>query len=127
MSKTFIEIRRNQLKQIKEIIEDQKSMSQSNLEEKYKEFAEKNPKTWINILDKSFSVHHLERNVELYEQFYTRSSGDHANRKFEADVGFGEHLAKEYLYPHTGQPSQESKNVALGIARKKNESVEYTS
>lgn len=118
-SDKFIDIQKEQLRQIKCIINDQDSLTRDQLEVKYEEFAKKLPKTWINIMDRSFFVSQLERKIELYEQFYKRSSGDHSNRKFEADVGLGENLAKEFLYPATGVPSQESRNLALGLARKK--------
>lgn len=118
-SDLFLQKRREQLRIIKDITNDQKELTRDQLERKYEDFAQKYPKTWINIMDGSFSIYQLERNVEIYEKYYKKSSGTHENRRFEADVGFGEHLAQQYLYPKTEQPSKEQKNKALALARKK--------
>lgn len=118
-SDLFLQKRREQLRIIKDITNDQKELTRDHLERKYNEFAQKYPKTWINIMDGSFSVYQLERNVQIYEKYYKKSTGTHENRRFEADVGFGEHLAQQYLYPNTEQPSKEQKNKALALARKK--------
>ena len=118
-STVFLQKRREQLRVIKDIVNDQKTLTRDQLERKYEEFAQKYPKTWLNIMDGSFSVYQLERNVELYEQYYNRSTGSHENKRFEADVGLGEHLARKYLYPKTENPSQQQKNKALALARKK--------
>lgn len=118
-SELFLEKRREQLNTIKQIMKDQKEITRDQLERKYQEFSEKYPKTWISIMDGAFNINQLETNVKLYERFYKKSSGPHQNRRFEADVGFGEHLAKKYLYPTTGTPTQEQKNRSLAIARKK--------
>ncbi len=114
-----MQIRMKQLETIEKISQDQLSLTQVQLEDKYKEFSEKNPKTWQAIMDKSFPVQHLRRKIELYNKFYQRTSGEHQEKKFKADVQFGEHLAEEYLYPHTGKPSTKAMNEALAKAKKK--------
>jgi len=118
-SELFIQKRREQLNTIKSIINDQKVLNNNQLLRKYHTFSEKYPKTWINILDSTFNINQLERNVLLYERYYKNSKGTHENKRFQADVGFGEHLAKKYLYPTTGNPSNEQKNKSLALARKK--------
>ena len=116
----FLQARRKQLETIKMISKDQETLTRDELEKKYNDFATNNPKTWINIMDKNFSIGHLERKIELYENFYTRSNEkDHQSKKFYADVAFAEDLAEKHLYPHIGNPSQEQKNKALGLAKKK--------
>lgn len=115
----FMQIRMKQLKTIEKISEEQSVLTQVELEDKYKEFADTNPKTWQAIMDRSFPIQHLRRKIELYSKFYERTKGEHQEKKFKADVKFGEHLAEEYLYPHTGKPSQQAMNEALAKAKKK--------
>lgn len=118
-SELFLQKRREQLRAIKDISNDQKVLTRDQLEGKYKIFAEKYPKTWINLMDKTFNVYQLERNVELYENFYRKSKGKHENKRFQADVGIGEHWARKFLYDKTGNPTSRQKNEALALARKK--------
>lgn len=118
-SELFLQKRREQLNTIKSIIKDQKELTRDQLERKYQTFTEKYPKTWINIMDSTFNINQLERNVLLYEKYYKNSKGKHEEKRFNADVGFGEHLAQKYLYPTTGTPSNEQKDKSLAAARKK--------
>lgn len=119
ISEEFLVIRRRQLQEIKQIEEDKKSLTRGQMETKYTWFADKYPKTWVNIMDNTFLISHFERNLEVYEKLYTRSVGDHFEKRFNADIGMGEILAEKYLYPTFGKPSKESMQVVHDIAKKK--------
>lgn len=115
----ILDARYRQLDEIRQIFADIKTMTRVNLEKKYEVFSEKYPKTWISILDNDLKLGHLERNIEAYETMFRKSKGrTYKERKFQADVQFGEKLANEYLYPTTGKPTKESRNHALKNAKR---------
>jgi len=120
-SDKFLEIQKKQLEEIKQVDNDKNKLTRGELEKKYEAFAEKYPKTWINILDDNFVVSHLERKIEVYEKFYKRHShlNNHEDIKLQADMDFGETLAEEFLYPVTGKPSNLDRSRAETIIRKK--------
>lgn len=115
----FLSIQKEQLEIIKCIDKDRKTMYIGDLEKKYKDFMEKYPKTWLNLLDNKFVVSHLERKIELYEKMYRKSGGSHEKKKFNADVFMGERIADEYLYPSTGKPSTKDHSKAYNLAKEK--------
>lgn len=121
----FLDIKKKQLEEIRMVYNDCKTLTRGQMEGKYKDFAEKYPKTWYRIIvDKDISISQLERQIELYEKFYKKAKGGHDNKQFQASLDMGEHLAKEYLYPVIGEPSKEEKDRAMKIVRKRKEDIE---
>lgn len=117
----FIKARREQLEEIRAVYEDKKILTRGQMEGKYKDFSEKYPKTWVNLMDGNFSIIHLERNLEIYENMYNKAKGNHYQKRFCADIDFGEQLAEKYLYPTMGKPDQEERKKAINEAKKQME------
>lgn len=116
----ILDIRYKQLEEIRGVMADKKVLTRGQLEAKYENFSEKYPKTWVSIIDDTIKLGHLERNIEAYEQMFRKSRGKtYQERKFNADLKFGEKLAEEYLYPTTGRPDRDSYNKALTETRRK--------
>jgi hypothetical protein len=121
----IIDIRYQQFEEIKKVMEDKKILTRGKLEEKYEAFSEKFPKTWISIIDETIMIGHLLRNIEAYEQMFRKSGGkSYKDRKFDADVEFGEKLAEEYLYPTTGRPDPMDYAKALSETKEKINTME---
>ena len=114
----FIQTRRDQLEEIRAVYDDKKILSRGQMETKYVAFSEKYPKTWVNLMDGTFSMLHLERNLEIYENMYNKAKGNHYQKRFCADIDFGENLAEKYLYPTMGKPDPEEKKKAIKQAKK---------
>ena len=55
MESKFIEEREKLISIMFEINQDQRRMTRDELENKYKSFAEKHPKTWLNLM-KDFTI-----------------------------------------------------------------------
>lgn len=121
----ILSVRRRQLDEIRQVVEDQKTMTRGQLEAKYEAFAEKYPKTWVSLMDGNLHIGHLERNIEAYETMFRRSNGrTYKEKKFQADMQFGEKLAQEYLYPTTGRPDQKMLDKAQIKARKQLDEIQ---
>lgn len=118
----YLEIRKNQLEEIKNVYNDLENMSETELYTKHAAFREKFPKTWKNLLDRNIQLGHLERNIEVYEEMFRRQKHrSYSDKKFGADLEFGEKLAEEYLYPTTGRPSASGRSNALKKVKKSHE------
>lgn len=115
----IVEVRKKQLEEIREVYNDNKLLTRAQMETKYGEFAEKYPKTWVNILDNKFQLSHLERQVEVYEHMFKKSKGrTYEQKKYETEKQFGEKLAEQYLYPTFGKPDNEAMKAAEESVKK---------
>ena len=121
MSDSFIQKREELVRTIFEINSDQNKLTRNQLENKYKSFIEKHPKTWLNLMDKKVNMQQFRENSTYYNQQYRHSRGNHNQKRFNADVQFGEKMAKEYLYPKTGKPDPKQMAKAFAMAKAKSE------
>lgn len=123
--KNVINNRYKQLGEIEQVINDKKILTRGELEAKYETFAEKYPKTWVSIIDDKIMIGHLRQQIDSYVTMFKKSNGrTYKERKFNADLQFGNKLAEEYLYPTYGKPSKEALEKALVETKAKIEKQE---
>jgi hypothetical protein len=123
MENKFIYYREKLISTMQDIQEDSKTLSRNELEEKYKTFSEKHPKTWINLMDNKVNMEQLRNYSNNYNNYYINSTGEHKDKRFNADVQMGQDMANEYLYPKTGKPSEKQLKVAYELAKVKDSST----
>lgn len=104
-----------------EIAEDQKRLTRDQLEVKYKDFAEANPKTWLHLMDRNIDLQQLMYYHRSYKINYSKAKGNHRQRKFAADIKLGEKIADKYIYPKIGKPEPEQMAKAYAMAKIKSE------
>lgn len=93
--------------------------TKQELEEKYQDFKKKYPKIYLSFVDNVFEISKFETLLNIHKESYKKTQGDHKSKKFESDTKVSEELAKEYLYPVIGEPSENQKKIAKKKAWKK--------
>lgn len=105
------------------VMADVDSFPVSELDVKHKEFKDKFPKVYQNcILSSSSQTNKNEFLKKLYEMLKVRDqviSGE--KTEVQANVEVSEKVAKEYLYPVVGEPSEKQKEKALARILKTHE------
>lgn len=95
------------------IEEDKKSLSKNDIQIKYKDFKDKYPKLFLSMLDGIFNKQQFMELVDIRRKtFAANKNKNHKIKKFESDINVSEHLARKYLYPVMGEPSEKQKREA---------------
>lgn len=95
------------------IINDAQTLSPVELEIKYETFKDKFYKlydTCINVVPetKAKTLRELSILLSIRQEVINGTKAD-----VEANVQIGEYMAKQYVYPKTGEPTKDQKKVAL--------------
>ena len=98
---------------------DKTFKTEDELNEKYLEFRRKYPKIYDNFVNGLFTVEKFKQLLSIHNNIYNNTAGTHKKKNFESSAKISETLAKEYLYPVYGEPSQQDKNKARLKAMKK--------
>jgi hypothetical protein len=114
----MLESLKSQINIIHEIMNDKKILHRNEIDKKYSKFSENNQKTYLNVLDDKVDIVKLEQMYKVYSEMYSK---EHCvDKKFEADLKFGEYMAEEFLYKNGVQrPSKKDMDRARAIVRKK--------
>ena len=107
---------------------DKKTLSVYQLENKHEEFIKKYPKIWISFIDKIFNIQQFKELVDIRDKVFEKNKNlDYKDKRFYSDIEVGEKLAREFLYPSTGEPSKKQKSAAysklLAKTKKKQDNV----
>jgi hypothetical protein len=132
-------------KTVSNIIADSSTLTKSELDLKYKEFSSKFPKVYENSIlsatedcASTSGVNGVNGGVsggvsgsasgsekflkELSEMLNIRESVLNGTKsEIEANVQVSERVAKQYLYPKVGEPTQKQKDIALRKILKKHD------
>ena len=106
---------------MEEIKKDMDKLTKAQLEKKYEDFKEANPRLWLHILDGSVDLEEYNRLVGIQKKVLDQSSGSDKDKMFESSVEVGEVLARKYLYP-IKEPSKAEKDKAYQQALYKSKS-----
>lgn len=104
------------------IIRDSKNYNKKFLDDKYKDFIENFPRLYQNAIESSFSGE-IQQSLEKLNIFL-KIKKNIKDGKTSSTVGSAmasNHLAKEYIYPKTGAPSNEDYKKAFDKLSKKSE------
>tara|TARA_Y100000590_G_scaffold435247_1_gene554437 strand:+ start:238 stop:609 length:372 start_codon:yes stop_codon:yes gene_type:complete len=105
----------NILKITRSLRRDLDRLSQSQIEELYKDFRGEFPKLYALTMSPDFEEKKLIYLLSIKDKIYK----DKNTTKMEGDIQVGECLAQQYIYPIVGAPTLEQRQQALGVVEKK--------
>ena len=98
---------------IEYLLQDVELLSKDDLYMKYESFRRKFFKIFITCIeskkeDRPKILHELKLLLNIREEKKNKVKSD-----VEANIQVAEYMAKQYIYPHTGEPSLEEKKKAI--------------